>query len=183
MPTITALGYALLCALHKRPLTGYELVRKMRTPIGYYWSARQSQIYPELGRLAEAGLITSSGESGPGPHQRMTHTMTDAGREALAAWLVEPPALRPPRDALVLKTYAMRAADPVEMRALYLSEARRHEQRLADYRKQEDESVAKGADRPGHPDFGSFATLQLGLTMENAYARWCRWAADQLGTD
>ena len=55
MDEVSALGYALLCALHKEPLTGYDLVRRMHRPIGYYWSARQSQIYPELSRLTAAG--------------------------------------------------------------------------------------------------------------------------------
>lgn len=180
MATITALGYALLCALHKGPLTGYELVRRMRQPIGYYWTARQSQIYPELTRLAELGLITSSGESGPGPHQRMTHQLTTAGSTALAYWLIQPPTPRPPRDALVLKTYAVGAADSSAMRALYLAEARLHEERLEDYRAQRARLVARGADHHSHRDFGAFATLKLGLGIEELYARWCRWLADQL---
>jgi DNA-binding PadR family transcriptional regulator len=180
LATITSLGYALLCALHKGPLTGYELVRRMRQPIGYYWTARQSQIYPELTRLGELGLITSSGESGPGPHQRMTHNLTTAGRAALALWLVQAPTPRPPRDELVLKTYAVGAADSAAMRALYLAEARRHEERLEDYRTQRARMVARGADDQRHPDFGAFATLKLGLGIEELYAQWCRWLADQL---
>jgi len=178
--SVTVLGYALLCALHKGPLTGYELVRRMRQPIGYYWTARQSQIYPELARLAELGLITSSGESGPGPHQRMTHDLTAAGRAAVASWLIRPPTPRPPRDELVLKTYAVGAADSSAMRALYLAEAQRHEQRLEDYRAQRTRLVARGADDQCHPDFGAFATLRLGLGVEELYAQWCRWLADQL---
>jgi DNA-binding PadR family transcriptional regulator len=180
LATITTLGYALLCALHKRPLTGYELVRRMRQPIGYYWTARQSQIYPELARLAELGLITSSGESGPGPHQRMTHHLTPAGRTALTHWLVQPPTPRHPRNELILKTYAVNVADPAAMRALYRAEARRHQERLDDYRAQNARLVARGADDRSHPDFGSFATLKLGLDIEELYAQWCRWLADQL---
>jgi DNA-binding PadR family transcriptional regulator len=177
---ISMLGYALLCALHKGPLTGYELVRRMRQPIGYFWAARQSQIYPELARLAELGLITSAGESGPGPHQRMTHRLTPAGRRALARWLVQPPTPRHPRSELVLKTYALKVADPAAMRALYLAEARQHDERLEDYRARHARLVARGADDLHHPDFGDFATLRLGLQLEELYARWCRWLADQL---
>ena len=136
MATISTLGYALLCALHRGPLTGYDLVRKMRRPIGYYWTARQSQIYPELGRLSEAGLIAHESSPGPGPRERKTHRLTDAGRAALAAWLVEPPGDRAPRDEIVLKTYAQAAADLVEMRALYVREAASYQELLDEFTRQ-----------------------------------------------
>jgi DNA-binding PadR family transcriptional regulator len=180
MATVSALGYALLCALHKGPLTGYELVRRMDRPIGYYWSARQSQIYPELARLASDGLVTSDATAGPGPRQKRTHRLTDAGSAALAAWLPEEPPERHERDELVLKTYAMAAGDRAAMRRLYLAEAARHEERLASYQRQHGELVERGADVVTHRDFGSFATLELGLRREKDYAQWCHWLATQL---
>jgi DNA-binding PadR family transcriptional regulator len=178
---ISTLGYALLCVLHKSPLTGYELVRRMSAPIGYYWSARQSQIYPELTRLAALGMIRSQAEHGPGPHQRMTHEITDSGRDTLAQWLIQPPAGRPPRDELVLKTYALAVADRAALRELYLAEAARREDVLEEYRSQEARLVQRGADRPDHADFGAYATVQLGLALEERYACWSRWLAEQLG--
>jgi DNA-binding PadR family transcriptional regulator len=180
MPAISALGYALLCALHKGPLTGYDLVRRMDRPIGYYWSARQSQIYPELGRLTEDGLVASDAEAGPGPHQKRTHRLTAAGRMALGTWLPQPAAPARDRDELVLKTYALRAADPAEMRVLYLTEAARHEAQLASYREQQAVLMQAGADSPDHLDFGAYATLELGVRREEYHAEWCRWLAAQL---
>jgi DNA-binding PadR family transcriptional regulator len=181
--TVTALGHALLCALHKGPLTGYDLVRKMDRPIGYYWSARQSQIYPELARLTADGLVTSDASAGPGPRQKRTHRLTEAGRATLAAWLPLEPTTRHDRDELVLKTYALAAADRGAMRELYLREAARHEERLESYRQQHASLVAAGADVPAHRDFGNFATLELGLRREEHYSQWCRWLADQLERD
>ena len=178
--TPSTLGYALLCALHKGPLTGYDLVRRMKRPIGYYWTAQQSQIYPELGRLGTLGLIEASAEPGPGPHERRTHRLTDAGHAALAEWLVRPPASRAPRDELVLKTYALAMADPAGMRELYLAEAARHEARLVEYHRQQDDLRARDGDRPTHRDFGAYATLELGIRRERDYAQWCRWLAGQM---
>jgi DNA-binding PadR family transcriptional regulator len=183
MATVTALGYALLCALHKGPLTGYELVRRMDRPIGYYWSARHSQIYPELARLAQDGLVASDATAGPGPRQKRTHRMTEAGRAALAEWLPLAPADRRDRDELVLKTYAMKAADQSAMRQLYLAEAARHEERLASYRRQHAELMEHGANEVTHRDFGNFATLELGLRREEYYTQWCRWLATKLESD
>lgn len=180
LETVSALGHALLCALHREPLTGYDLVRRMRRPIGYYWTAQQSQIYPELTRLTEAGLIEHEAEPGPGPRQRKTHRLTAAGRDELAAWLVSPPAPRTPRDEAVLKTYALTAADPSRMREMYLGEARSCDHQLADFQRQRAELVARGAERPEHPEFGSYATLRLALSSLTVRADWCRWLADRL---
>jgi DNA-binding PadR family transcriptional regulator len=180
LETVSALGYALLCALHRGPLTGYDLVRRMRRPIGYYWTAQQSQIYPELTRLTEAGLIEHEAAPGPGPRQRKTHRLTAAGRDELAAWLVSPPARHTPRDEAVLKTYALAAADPSRMRDMYLGEARSWDEQRADFERQRAELVAKGADRPEHPEFGSYATLRLALSSLVVRADWCRWVADRL---
>jgi DNA-binding PadR family transcriptional regulator len=177
---VSALRYALLCALHSGPLTGYELVQRMRRPIGYYWTAQQSQIYPELARLTDEGLIEHDAAAGPGPHERKTHRLTESGREVLAQWLVEPPHRRPPRDELVLKTFALAAADRTAMRELYRAEAARHRERLEDYLDQQEEATARGDDDPAGPRFGAYATLQLGIAAERTMLDWCEWLADQL---
>jgi DNA-binding PadR family transcriptional regulator len=178
--TVSALGRALLCALHRGPLTGYDLVRRMRRPIGYYWAAQQSQIYPELIRLTAAGLIEHEADAGPGPRQRKTHRLTAAGRDELARWLVSPPAPRTPRDEAVLKTYALAAADPLRMREMYLGEARACEEQRADFERQRNELTDRGADSPEHPDFGPYATLCLALEGLTIRATWCRWVAGRL---
>ncbi|NUT34083.1 MAG: PadR family transcriptional regulator [Hamadaea sp.] len=177
---MSALRYALLCALHAGPLTGYDLVQRMRRPIGYYWTAQQSQIYPELAKLTDEGLIEHDAAAGPGPHERKTHRLTDAGRAELAAWLVEPPARRPPRDELVLKTFALAVADREAMRELYLAEARRHQERLDEYLAQEESMLARGLDDPHGPKFGAYATLRLGISSERTMIEWCEWLADSL---
>ncbi|MEO3815225.1 PadR family transcriptional regulator [Plantactinospora sp. B24E8] len=180
MATVSTLGYALLCTLHRGPLTGYDIVRRMRKPIGYYWTAQQSQIYPELARLSTAGLIEHEAEAGPGPRQRKTHRLTDAGREALAAWLVEPPAPRAPRDEAVLKTYALAAADPVRMRRFYLAEAETYQRRLDDFRAQHAELLSRHGDDVRHPQFGAYATLELALASFPARIAWYRWLAEKM---
>jgi DNA-binding PadR family transcriptional regulator len=172
--------YALLCALHSGPLTGYELVQKMRRPIGYYWTAQQSQIYPELGRMTADGLIEHEAQAGPGPHDRKTHRLTDAGRAALAEWLIQPPPQRAPRDELILKTYALAAADPKAMRDLYIGQSREHAQRLDEYLVQEAGFLERGDDQPTSPRFGAYATLRRGIAEERAWLDWCGWLIEQL---
>ena len=57
---VSSLGYALLAAIAREPLTGYGLAQLLRDPISFFWETRHSQIYPELSRLDGAGLVTSA---------------------------------------------------------------------------------------------------------------------------
>src|ERR687886_462444 len=106
LSTDRTLGYALLCLLVRNPGTGYDLASRLRRPVGYYWTARHSQIYPELARLVDAGLVRYETGSGPGPRVKKTYTTPAAGRRIPAEWLARPPAPRLPKDELLLKTYA-----------------------------------------------------------------------------
>jgi DNA-binding PadR family transcriptional regulator len=177
------LGYALLCLLVRNPGTGYDLASRLRRPVGYYWTARHSQIYPELARLVDAGLVSYETESGPGPRVKKTYTITAAGRRVLAEWLVRPPAPRLPKDELLLKTYAVAAADPQRMARLYLDMAEESAQRLAQYRGMLADLADDGAADRRHPRFGNYATLRLGVATEEQRVAWCRWMASTLVGD
>ena len=61
-----SLRHALLGALADRPRTGYGLLKHFEQSLAYAWPASHSQIYPELARLRDEGLIeqTASGARG-----------------------------------------------------------------------------------------------------------------------
>ncbi len=177
---VSTLGYALLCLLVRGPSTGYDLAAQLRRPIGYYWTARHSQIYPELARLEGAGLVTHEAGSGPGPREKKTYTITAAGRDSLAEWLVHPPTRTAPKNELMLRTFAVGAADPLRMAQMYLAMANEHGQRLAQYRGQLAALADNGAEDRGHPRFGNYATLRFGVAYEELRVAWCRWIASKL---
>lgn len=79
---MSTLSYALIGALSTKSRTGYELAQHMRTPIAYMWAAQHSQIYPELNRLADAGLIAGTVIPGRGPRNTKRYAITDSGRRA-----------------------------------------------------------------------------------------------------
>jgi len=180
--SISVLGYTMLGLLARGPHTGYDLVRLLRRPIGYYWTAQQSQIYPELGRLAQAGLVVFEAASGPGPREKKTYATTAEGRAALATWLPLPPGSHAPRDELMVKTFAVAAADADQMRALYLTMSREHAQRAEDFERQQAELDETGAHALDHPRFGNYATLRMGVAYERMRQEWCTWMAAQLTT-
>lgn len=94
--------YVLLGALAAQgPMTGYDLRQWVSTAIGHFWSESFGQIYPELKRLAEDGLVSPS----DGVEGRKPHRITPSGRAALGAWLERQPQPETARSELLLKLY------------------------------------------------------------------------------
>jgi DNA-binding PadR family transcriptional regulator len=176
---VSTLGFALLTLLARKPATGYELRRQMRQPIGYFWTARHSQIYRELAVLADAGHVVASEGHGPGPRAKKTYTITDSGRDALARWLPQPAAYQP-RSELVLKAYGVNSADPREMAQMYQAAADEARERAAIWQVELEGMAAEGYDTPGHPRFGNYAVLKMGVAAQQTTHEWASWLAAEL---
>lgn len=107
MRKLTTVSYVLLGFLAIEPLSAYELTKRMTlSGTRYLWPRVESRVYKEPVNLVEAGLATVTVEH-QGRRARSVYTITDAGRDALRAWLDEPGA--PPRvenEALLKVFYA-----------------------------------------------------------------------------
>ena len=179
---VSTLAFALLSLLTRGPATGYELAQRLRVPIGHFWTANHSQIYPELGRLAEAGHVRVREEPGRGPRPKKTYTMTGSGRRALAEWLPTAPSFQP-RSEVTLKAYAVASADPAAMAAMYRAVAEDAAATLAGWQRDLRELRADGADDLSHPRFGNYAALRIGVESQRVLRDWARWLADLLGAE
>lgn len=111
-----SLRFALLSLLTGRPMTGYQIGKAFAGSVGHVWHAPDSQIYPELRRMADDGLLDCT-ESAKGLTMRKVYSVSDAGREALRAWLNDPvPPIRS-RDPQFLRAAYLDWADPAAARA------------------------------------------------------------------
>jgi DNA-binding PadR family transcriptional regulator len=98
----TALVVLGLLALRRR--SGYEIKQTIDKTTRFFWSASYGQIYPELHRLAAAGLV--EGEAAPrGGRARTVYGLTDEGRRRLENWLAEPDFRVDIRDEGLLKLF------------------------------------------------------------------------------
>ena len=88
---LPATSYALLGLLSfGQELTGYEVKQWAESTLRFYWVApAMSQVYSELGRLADRGMVTARDEEGAGRTVRR-YRITDDGRARLRSWLLEP---------------------------------------------------------------------------------------------
>ena len=181
--TTTTLGYAILGLLAREPLSGYDLASRTRERLGFFWQARHSQIYPELARLEERGLVTHQVVMQQDRPDKKVYSATKAGLGALKAWVAEPPKPRAVRDEMVLKAYSVWLVDPERALALFREQERQHRERLARYEEIESwmqKEWRRDLEQIDSPRFASYATLQRGKGYEREYAEWCGWLADML---
>ena len=181
---MTTLGFAILGLLAREPLSGYDVTQRMKGPVGFFWGAGHSQIYPELARLEEGGFVTHSVVEQKERPDKKVYGITAAGREALREWAVQPPRERPLKDELTLKAYSVWLADGEEAARLFREAGRGHEEQLAEYegiRAWMEREWADGLADPTSPRFASYATLRRGIIYERGNAEWCRWLADAVG--
>src|SRR3954453_19051754 len=104
-----------------RPGTGYELAQRFDTSMSNAWHGSHSQIYPELARLHEAGMVEVIGE---GARRSRTYAATDAGREDLRTWLVESIPNRAQRNETTVRWFLLELLDPADRRAVLERELR-----------------------------------------------------------
>ena len=175
------LGNALLGLLARGPATGYDLTRRMRDPVGFFWTARHSQVYPELARLEEAGEIRHREVAGRGPRANKVYSITASGRRALREWLASPMPPATVRDEEVLRAYSLWQLDPPAARTFVAGRREWHAAQLAAFeelRSELDADPASGT--PDDPLWGNRAALEAGLLARRAGVEWCDWVLARL---
>jgi len=92
MPRRTATtANALLGLLALRPSWAvYDLTKQLRRNMRFFWPRAESRIYDEAKALVDRGLATATATT-TGGRRRTTYAITDAGRDAVRAWLDTPP--------------------------------------------------------------------------------------------
>jgi DNA-binding PadR family transcriptional regulator len=172
-----SLRYAVLAALLEGEASGYELSKTFDVSLANFWPATPQQLYRELERLAQDGLVRArTVQQERRPNKRM-FTLTEAGRAELSAFAAEPPR-RPTavRDELLIKIQAMDGGDPDVTRALIEERGCWARGKLDRYRRVRDRLLAgrteeeylRTADR-----VGPYLTLMAGIAFEEENVRWC----------
>lgn len=155
-----SLRHAVLGLLARQPSTGYELTRKFDQSLRTTWHARHSQIYPELARLEEAGLVEVVGH---GPRGSRTFALTPAGRSELDRWLVEDEPDRSQRNESGLRLFLAQLL-PADRRRQAL------ERDLAHVRREMAGLRELAATLP--PDEPFAAQVDLGLRIDAVIEEW-----------
>lgn len=173
-------AYALLGLLtFGDELTGYELKQRADNTLRFYWvSPAMSQIYTELSRLTEHGLLEPVTTEGEG-RRTTAYRITRAGSRALREWIdgstVGFPTLK---HTVLLRLLIGHASDPDRMRDLLEGYVAELADALQDLREVRDS--LRGADSPGEPFFYPSIVADWGLDYFAAETRHTRRALARL---
>jgi DNA-binding PadR family transcriptional regulator len=108
------LRYALLGVLEARPMTGYELAQFFDESTSWVWSAPHSNIYPQLRKMEEEGLLSSRTEIRGERLERTVYSISKKGVEELRRWVTSDPGAVNQRDPLFLRAVFFDMTDPGE---------------------------------------------------------------------
>jgi PadR family transcriptional regulator AphA len=164
MADLTPTGRVILGMLAIGKQTGYDIKQFVDKTTRNFWAASYGQIYPELKRLEDQGLVRGRQEP-TGERARTVYDLTADGRRVLEEWLAsDGELLYETRDEGMLKLFF---SDLLPERRIENIRAMRelHERKLASLRAIEEHA------RGGHP--GPYLTLQLGIGITEFVINWC----------
>ena len=81
--------FPILGFLMESEMTGYDLKRRFRDPIGFFYRASDGSLYPALKKLEHEGMVTMRAEQ-RGQRARKVYAITAKGRERFLRTLREP---------------------------------------------------------------------------------------------
>lgn len=172
MDGLSATAYVILGMVRNEPRSGYEIKALVDETTRFFWAASYGQIYPELKRLSEAGLIEGI-DSPTGGRKRTVYEITTDGEEELKAWLRQPPATYEMREEGLLKLFFADALPRQE--AIEILRAMRAHRLAANKQLRAMEPLAEEKEDPF-----PLLVLRGGLEFTEWFADWCERMETQL---
>ena len=170
---------AVLAALLEGESSGYDLAKGFDASVANFWMATPQQLYRELDRLADQGLVQARVVQQERRPNKRVFSLTDAGRAAIQHFTASAPKPCVIRDELMIKVQAADAGDAHAVREFILerlqwatAKLQRYERmrtRLLDGRSEE-EYLAQ-TER-----VGPYVTLLRGISFEEENVRWAERA-------
>lgn len=168
-------AYVILGMVSRDARSGYEIKALVDETTRFFWAASYGQIYPELKRLAEAGLIEGA-DAPRGERKRTVYRITPEGEAALKEWLRQAPATYEMREEGLLKLFFAGVLPPAEA-ADILRWMGEHRAGLAE-RLRALEPLALEEEKLEDPY--PLMVLRAGIEFNEWFAGWCERMEESL---
>jgi PadR family transcriptional regulator, regulatory protein AphA len=170
---LSSTAYVILGMIRLGRTTGYDIKQLVDVSTRFFWAASYGQIYPELKRLEELGLVQGA-DAPTGGRQRRAFSLTAAGEEALHDWLVSDTDLvYEVRDEGLLRFFfadVMTTSEAIE----HLARVRRRHAAIVERLEQVEPVAARSENR--FPQL----TARFGIDFHRFIVGWCADMAREL---
>ncbi|MCR3757570.1 PadR family transcriptional regulator [Clostridium felsineum] len=176
------LKYAILGLINRKKITGYDISKEFNSGLSEFWYAKHSQIYPELKKLTDEGLISYTTVIQGEKLEKKLYTITEKGKECFQKWLKKEEPLEPtPKDIFRLKAYFCDEMDEETLIKQFKTALYKHTERL----KYLEDSLKKLADGNIIPkvhskEFGDYIVLNGAVMREKTYVEWLKDCIDKI---
>jgi DNA-binding PadR family transcriptional regulator len=175
--------YVILGLLQEENLSGYELKKIIDIRMTFFWQESYGQIYPELARMKEEGLIELAGTAAAdkAKREKVKYRIAPEGVKALGHWMEAENEKDTIRSEFLLKMYFSTNQKISKMRKQILQFKEQSEQKLFLFRMFEQE-LKKDIDmHNNHRQI--LCVLDLGIRQAQLYADWSREMLERLDAE
>jgi DNA-binding PadR family transcriptional regulator len=172
MDAFSPTAYVILGMVSKTPRSGYEIKAVVDNSTRFFWAASYGQIYPELKRLSEAGLVVGK-ETPTGGRRRTVYGITAAGERELKAWLRQPPVTYELREEGLLKLFFANQLPPAEAVEIVRAMRAHRLEVVAQLR-----AIEPSAEKKEDPF--PLIVLRGGIEFAEWFADWCERMEEQI---
>ena len=170
-----SLRHALLGLLAQHPGSGWDLLKRFESSLASVWPATQSQLYTELGKLTEDGLLEGVGRRRPQP-QGVRHHRQRPGRKLEHSCRSRS---RPSATAATMRCFRRSSCGP---------STRRRRGVTSSAKPRRTGTITISSSRCASRSSGTTATstgsgrlvLENGLRITKVTEDWARWAATEV---
>lgn len=173
------LKYAILGLLCHNDLSGYDLSLEFDKALSEFWSAKHSQIYPELKKLTEEGKVRYDIEISGTSLEKKVYSITEDGRKDFLEWLntIEP-MQSTPKDVFRLRLFFAADLDKDARLHLLREQLRDHQARL-EHLRNSTHKFDNVTDRDSAAYFDSLVCLGA-VMREETHCRWLETCIERL---
>jgi DNA-binding PadR family transcriptional regulator len=168
-----SLRYFVLGLLTQQPMSGYDIKRFLKGLSWLIGNPSGGSLYPVLRALLQEDLVAVEVVPGLDRPPRKIYSITDAGHQALRAWIEQPIVASAPLKAFVMR---LLLADS-HSRGRLMAHLRRRRAQVATHRA----TLVGNAGMPSpRPNLGRELALDYGLALATAELAWLDTTLDRL---
>lgn len=165
------LKYAILGLLMRKNMSGYDLNKEFNSGLIEFWSAKHSQIYPELKKLVAEGLVEFKIEISGDILEKKIYQITEKGKQEFLNWLHQDVEIEPtPKDVFRLRMYFSENLDSKDLLRLLDSQIKQHDLKLKHLHDINDSFETVPI--KGTVEFADYLVLQSAIMREDYYLKW-----------